>query len=214
MINQLVRSAKKIFKKTVSASDVRNDFYYKRIYFKRILLVFKAINESAKIENAERTDTEISPLGLRLGCTINQVKKEMGKPKYSYDNDNDTDHHKVLFYRRTFTDTSLLVQLQFYNNQLFFIGLDVIRRLIDENEKIEIINTVIQKYLNQPFVKGDAYPLIQDYHKNSIVINDDLNFSICYVGGEVNIEKQKKIIKAMENVLIEKPEKGSMFYAF
>ena len=40
MINQLVRSAKKIFKKTVSAADVRNDFYFKRFYFKRILIIY------------------------------------------------------------------------------------------------------------------------------------------------------------------------------
>ena len=104
--------------------------------------------------------------------------------------------------------------LQFYNNQLYFIGLDVIRRLIDENEKTEIINTVIQKYLNQPFVKGASYPLIQDQDKNSIVINDDINFSICYVAGDVTIQKQEMIIKAMENVLVEKIEKGSMIYAF
>ncbi len=214
MINKLVRKARKIFKKTVSLADQRNDYYYKRIYFKRILLFFKAINEGAKNENALLTSTEISPLGLKFGCTVNQVKKDMGKPKYSYDNENDINNHQVLFYRRIFTDTSLLVQLQFYNNQLYFIGLDVIRRLIDENEKIGIINTVIQKYLNQPFVKGNMYPLIQDQDKNSIVINDDINFSICYVAGDVTIPKQEKIIKAMENVLVEKIEKGSMFYAF
>ncbi|MCY7422179.1 MAG: hypothetical protein LH478_10615 [Chitinophagaceae bacterium] len=214
MINQLVRRARKIFKKTVSATDVRNHFYYNRIYFKRILLFFKAIDDCGKKENAKRTETGISPLGLKFGSSVNQVEKEMGNAKYSYDNENDTNNHRVLFYRRSFTDTSLLVQLQFYNNQLFFIGLDVIRRLIDENEKIEVINTVIQKYLNQPFKKGEAYPLIQDRSKNSIVINDDMNFSICYIGGDVTIEKQKNIIKAMENVLVEKPEKGSMFYAF
>ena len=214
MINQLVLKARKIFKKTVSAADQRNDFYYKRIYFKRILLFFKEINEGAKNENALLTSTEISPLGLKFGCTVNQVKKDMGKPKYSYDNENDSNNHQVLFYRRVYTDTSLLVQLQFYNYHLYFIGLDVIRRLIDENEKIEIINSVIQKYLNQPFVKGTTFPLIQDQDKNSIVINDDMNFSICYVAGDVSIQKQENIIKAMENVLVEKIEKGSMFYAF
>ena len=214
MINQLVRRARKIFKKTVSATEVRNDFYYKRIYFKRILLFFKAINDCGKKEDAKCTEAEISPLGLKFGFTVNQVKKELGKANYSYDNENDSNNHRVLFYRRSFTDFNLLVQLQFYNNRLFFIGLDVIRRLIDENEKIEIINSVIQKYLNQPFQQGEKYPLIQDRNKNSIVINDDINFSICYIGGDVTIEMQKNIIKAMENVLIEKPEKGSMFYAF
>ena len=179
MINQLVRRARKLIKKTVSATDVRNDFYYNRIYFKRILLFFKAINDNEKIDNAKCTDTEISPLGIKFGSTVTQVKKEMGKPKYSYDNESTSNNHRVLFYRRSFTDTGLLIQLQFYNNHLYFIGLDVIRRLIDENEKIEIINTVIQKYLNQPFVKGASYPLIQDQDKNSIVINDDINFSIC-----------------------------------
>lgn len=214
MINQLLRKAKKVFKTTVSAADHRNDFYYKRIYFKRVLLFFKAINESAKNEEAVLTTTEISPLGLKFGCTVNQVKKEMGKPKYSYDNENDTHNHQVFFYRRTFTDTNLLVQLQFYNNQLYFIGLDVIRRLIDENEKIEIINSVIQKYLHQPFIKGEAYPIIKDQAKNSILINDDIYFGICYISGDVTIPKQEKIIKSMENVLVEKIEKGSVFYAF
>lgn len=214
MINQLVRKAKKLFTSTVSATDVRNDYYYTRIYFKRILFFFRSYIEAQQENNIKHTDAPISPLGLKFGSSPGTVKKELGIPKYIYDNENDTHNHKVYFFRRTFTDISLLVQVQFYNNQLFFIGLDVIRRLINEDEKIAIINTVIQKYLNQPFTKGAAYPLIQDADKNFIIINDDINFSICYLSGEIDDAKKENIIKAMEKVLQEKPDKGSLFYAF
>ncbi len=203
-----------MFRTAVSAKNMRNDYYFNRIYFKRIIQFFKLVNDARQNSFAKLTDTEISPLGLKFGCSIHDVKKEMGKAKYVYDNENSQNNLKVLFYRRTFTDISLLVQLQFLNNQLYFIGLDVIRRLINDGEKSEIINTVIQKYLNKPFMIGDAYPLIQDSNQNTIIINDDINFSICYLSGIVNGEKQKKVLKAMENVLQEKPDKGSLFYAF
>ena len=215
MINQFVRKARKMFKAASSAKNVRSDYYYSRIYFKRMLQFFKSLNEAAANPVLKQTETAISPLGLKFGITVQQVKKEFGKEKYSYENGNGPHNHRVLFYRRSYSDISLLVQLQFYNNRLFFIGLDVIRRLINEDEKAEIINTVIQKYLHQPFTKGQAYPLISDPNNNLIIINDDINFSICYLPGNLNPQTQQNIEKAMDNVLQdEKPDKGSLFYAF
>lgn len=214
MISQLVRKAKNLLSPSTSAANLRTDYYYNRIYFKRLFFFFRTYNEAAGDSNLKFTTAQISPLGLHFGSSTQSVKKELGEPKYVFDNKNAAHHHQVFFFRKSFTDLNLLVQVQFYNNQLFFIGLDITRRLIDDNEKIEIINTVIQKYLNQPHVLGQAYPLIQDDRKNLIIINDDINFSICYLGGGIDLKKQDAISKAMEDVLKEKPDKGSLFYAF
>jgi hypothetical protein len=214
MISQLVRKAKNLLSPSTSAANLRTDYYYNRIYFKRLLFFFRSYHEATSDVNLKFTTAQINPLGLQFGSSTQIVKKELGEPKYVFDNKNATHHHQVFFFRKSFTDLNLLVQVQFYNNQLFFIGLDVTRRLIDENEKIEIINTVIQKYLKQPHVLGQTYPLIQDNNKNLIIINDEINFSICYLGGGIDLNKQDAISKAMEDVLKEKPDKRSLFYAF
>jgi hypothetical protein len=214
MIHQLVRNAKKIISTAISATDQRNDYYHSRIYFRRMLRFFSACNEAHQDGTIKYTDATISPLALKFGASTSSIKKELGAPKYVYDDRNSGNNHVVYFYRRTFADISLLVQVQFFNNELFFIGLDVVKRLIHDNEKTEIINTVIEKYLNKPYKKGEQYPLIQDPDKNFIIINDDINFSICYLSGNVDREKQKKIIASMDIILNEKPDKGSLFYAF
>ena len=214
MISQLVRKAKHFLSPSSSATNQRSDYYYNRIYFKRLLFFFRTYNEAPTDINLKPTREQINPLGLQFGSSTQLVTKELGEPKYVFDNKKTNHHHQVYFFRKRFTDLNLLVQVQFFNNQLFFIGLDVTRRLLDENEKSEIINTVIQKYLHQPHVLGQAYPLIQDSNKNLIIINDDINFSICYLGGGIDQPRQAAIAVAMEDVLKEKPDKGSLFYAF
>lgn len=214
MINQLVRKARKFLAPSASPAQLRNDYYYNRIYFKRILHFFKTYKESQENAIIKLTIQPISPLGLRFGSSTESVKKALGTPKYVYDNGNKHNHHQVFFFRKSFTAISLLVQVQFYNDRAFFIGLDVVKRMIDEQEKSEILNTVIQKYLNEPFVPGNNYPVIQDEEGNFVVINNDVNFSICYLGGGIDEEKQKKIIKSMDEALIEKSDKSSLFYAF
>lgn len=214
MIHQLVRNAKRIISTAVCATNQRNDYYHSRIYLRRMLRFFSACNEAQQYATLKYTDALIRPLALKFGASTSNIKKELGAPKYVYDDKNATNNHVVYFYRRTFAEISLLVQVQFFNNELFFIGLDVVKRLIHENEKTEIINRVIEKYLNKPYQKGDPYPLIQDLDKNFIIINDDINFSICYPSGDIDRGKQKKIIASMDIVLNEKPDKGSLFYAF
>lgn len=212
MINHIVRKARKLLNASFSAAEVRNDYYFNRIYFRRITKLFKVHNSTEDL--FKQTTAAISPLGLKFGSSLNSVAKDFGTPKYIYNNKNSSHNHKVYFYRRSFTDISLLVQLQFYNNKLFFIGLDVIKRKMEEFEKIEIINTVIQKYLEEPHLKGKAYPIIQDSDKNLVIINDDINFSICYLAGGMDLVYQEQIVKSMEHEFKDKPEKANLFYAF
>ncbi len=213
MINQLIQKASKLLKVT-NATVEKNDFYFKRIYFKQVRRLFKSYNVNVQDKKVEFTHAQINPLGLNFGCSPASVRKELGTPRYMYDNGSNTHHHEVYFFRISFINLSLLVQVQFFNKQLFFIAIETVRSILDEHEKSEIINTVIQKYLNKPFVNGESYPLIKDIDQNFIEIHDDNNFSICYLGGGIDEAKQANIIKGMEHALKEKPEKRSLFYAF
>jgi hypothetical protein len=92
--------------------------------------------------------------------------------------------------------------------------LDVSRSTSNEEEKTQIINTVIQKYLNKPFQTGEEYPVIEDKSGNFIIINDDINFSICYLDG--NMPHVRKYIMEHEQTSLKEPTKDreSLFYAF
>lgn len=159
----------------------------------------------------------LQPLGLKFSSLYKDVLKVMDKPSYVYNNKQTEHNHKALLVRHSVSNINMLVQLQFYNDQLFFIGLDVSKNIKTDVEKAEIINTVILKYLNKPFCMGDEFPVIQDKARNFVMINDDVNFSICYFDGNLdqlhrNIRRPKEGSAHKENNT--KKDKESLFYAF
>ena len=190
----------------------RNDFYYSKIYFKRIGFLYNIFNDRKKESKVCSTNEIIRPLTLQFGMKYADVIKLFRKPSFIYDNKNPNENHKAVLVRHTIHHISMLVQFQFFNDQLFFIGLDVSRSIHRPQDKTEIINTVIQKYLNKPYVSGDEFPVIEDKEGDFIIINDDVNFAICYLSG--NLSEVRKYI-AQQDASAEAPnKKESLFYAF
>ncbi|HEX8334082.1 MAG TPA: hypothetical protein VF622_15790 [Segetibacter sp.] len=194
--------------------SVRQDFYYSKIYFKRITIFYNIFTAKKKDALISTTSESINPLGLKFGITYKQAVKQFNKPSFVYDNEKKDKNHKAVLIRHSINNIKLLVQLQFFNDKLFFIGLDVSRSINKEEEKSQVINTVIQKYLNKPFKTGDEYPIIEDQAGNFIIINDDINFSICYLDG--NMPHVRKYIMEHAQSSLKQPskDKESLFYAF
>lgn len=197
-----------------SKKSVRNLFYFNKIYFTRISFLYENFRQKKEKGLVCETSEPIQPLGLKFSSLYKDVLKEMDKPSYVYDNEQNEHNHKVLLIRETVSNISLLVQLQFYNQKLFFIALHISKNTYVE--KVDVINTVMQKYLNKPYKLGDEYPIIQDPSGNFVIINDDVSFSICYFDSGYS-EFQKNINRPKESsspVERSKKEKESMFYAF
>jgi hypothetical protein len=192
----------------------RQDFYYSKIYFKRITVFYNIFTSKKNDSLVLNTSETISPLGLKFGSSYNQALKQFNKPSFVYNNNKKDKNHKAVLVRHSIGSIKLFVQLQFFNDKLFFIGLDISRSSNKQEEKTEIINTVIQKYLNKPFTTGEEYPVIEDKAGNFIIINDDINFSICYLDG--NMPNVRKYIMEHAQTSLKQPtkDKESLFYAF
>jgi hypothetical protein len=193
----------------------RDDFYYSKIYFKRIAGFYNIFGIKKQDSLISTTTETISPLGLKFGSSLSEATKNFKKASFIYNNKHKENNHKVVLIRHSIGKIKMLIQLQFFNNKLFFIGLDISGSISRQEEKTEVINTVIQKYINKPYLTGDEYPLIQDETGNFIIINDDINFSICYLDGHTpNVRKY--IMEHEQNSLKQSviKNKESLFYAF
>lgn len=213
MLHLLIRTANRIFQKG-KKSD-REHFYYHKIYFRRLSLLYNTFEQKKESGCIHQTNEIIQPLGLRFGTRCEEVLKAVGKPSFKYDNKNKEHNHKAVIVRQHISNLRILVQLQFYNNQLFFIGMDLSKNAKDDLNKEEIINTIIQKYLNKPYKDGDELPLIEDEAGDFIVINDDVNFSICYFDGTLATDARKhikRLVEGVDNATTDTKEK--LFYAF
>jgi hypothetical protein len=216
MIHTVLRTINRLITKRNQHTS-RNHFYFNKIYFTRIAHLFEVFKEKQEKGQVYQTKETIQPLGLRFSSSYKDVLKVMDKPSYIYNNQQTEHNHKALLVRHTISNISMLVQLQFYNDQLFFIGLDVSKNIKTDAEKAEIINTVILKYSNKPFCLGDESPVIKDEAGNVVMINDDVNFSICYFDGTIsqhhkNIKRPKEGSSSTKNT--SKKDKESLFYAF
>lgn len=193
----------------------RDDFYYSKIYFKRIAAFHNIFNTKKQDALILTTKETISPLGLKFGYTVKQATQNFRKISFRYNNKQKESNHKAVLIRHTISNIKMLVQLQFFNDKLFFIGLDISGTINREQDKTAIINTVIQKYLNQPYQTGNEYPIIQDQAGNFIIINDDINFSFCYL--HCNTQNVRKYIMEHEQNSLKQSntkDKQSLFYAF
>ncbi len=214
-MNRLINQTIKFFSAKKDPSNTRDEFYLNRIYFKRLLFFFSSFKKSQQSSQIFFTSETLSPLGLKFGSAEKQVLAQMGTPSFTHHNQYAGELRTHIF-RKKIANLSLLLQVQFYNDSLFFIAIDAAKTLKSDSDKTDILNTVIEKYLNKPFRLGDNYPIIQDGEGNFIIINDDVYFSICYLQGSQS-NAQDFLKHLIENPLRkpkEKKEKESLFYTF
>src|SRR5688572_21077452 len=133
MINFVLRKINKYLAHRAEATT-RNDFYYSKIYFRRITIFYNIFSTKKSNSLVDKTEEVISPLGLKFGMTYKEAVSKFRKPSFVYDNKKTTNNHKAVLIRHCISDINLLVQIQFYNDKLFFIALDVSRSIHKEEE--------------------------------------------------------------------------------
>jgi hypothetical protein len=195
--------------------DSREVFYFNKIYFKRITTICNLYKHKKKNNAVDTTLESIQPLNLVFSTPYKDVLNVIGTPKFIYNNKNKHHNHKAAILRHSISNINFTLQCQFYNNQLFFLAFDMSKKVKTEIERIEITNTIVEKYLKKTFNQGDEFPVIEDGEGNFIIINDDINFSICYCRRDVeevfrNIEKLSGNIKPQ----LTKKEKEGLSYTF
>ncbi len=173
------------FKKRQIA-DARDVFYFDKIYFKRINTLYSYYLESRNARFLKSTAENISPLNLLFEAFYGDVLKTIDKPKYFYNNNSSDNNHKVIVARHQLAGVEFTVQYQFYNDQLFFVAFDLSRKIKSEKEKVEVTEAIIDKYLDGVYEEED-FPLIQDQQGNFIIINDEMNFSLCYFSQKIHV---------------------------
>jgi hypothetical protein len=214
MFHFLIKAFRRVFQK--GKKDSRNHFYYHKIYFRRISLLYNTFETKKSAGLVVETSEPIMPFGLRFGIQYNSALKRMDKVSFKYDNKNKDHNHKAVLVKQEMQQLKLLIQLQFYNNRLFFVGVDVSRYAKDDRDKAGIINKVLTKYLSKPYVQSDELPVIEDREGACIIINDDVHLAICYFDGSLTVDAKTHLKRLMQGAINAEPvkQKEGLFYSF
>ncbi len=202
----LLKKAASIFLNSstpVFGSSYREELYHSRIFFKRIILFYQSINEKIDVKKLSFTYEKMNPLGLYIGVKTEELSDEWKKPKYKFSNGN---NYYVQVHKINIANLSMLVQLQFFEDKLFFISIGITNILRNEAQKAEVVNTIIRKYLYRPYQAGTEYPIIKDANGNIILVDDDVHFTICYFDGKYLAKGLEKLQQTLLSAAISNPQ--------
>lgn len=162
--------------------EYRADYYFNRIFFKRVISFYDDINYHISTNSIKTSTAEFNPLPkIQFGDSIKSVQGLLGKHKFSYSNHSTENLIQVLFYRIAIETFYSFVQLQFHNDKLYFIGIDNAKSMPSEKEKLLILNSIMKAQLPTSLNKISDYKTIQDANGHFIYLNDEINFSICFL---------------------------------
>ena len=175
-------------------------FYHTKLFSKKILSFYKCALKDIFEGKIMRTAEDIYPADLQLNFSVTDVLSKWGKPRCSFNN-NKIDHNiQVLFYRRSYIYENTLFQLQFYNDKLFFVGIEVGKSFTNDEVKIEMLGKILPNFVTGNFKLVNEIPIWQDFNNNFLLIQDDVNLNIIYLNGEYAgdkislIEEGKKVV--------------------
>lgn len=188
-------------------SDAHSDWFYHTKVFSKNMISFYQLAIQAGIDgNTIKSAEDINPPELLFNATYADVIKQWGKPRCSYNNNKAENNIQVLFYRRDFVYEDTLFQLQFYNNKLFFVAIEVGKSMVTEQNKITMLSNLLPMYITANFANTKSIPIIEDLQHNFLLIQDDVLVNICYLSREFANEKLallkegKKHVSSIKNM--------------
>lgn len=171
--------------------EYRGDYYFNRIFFKRINSIYNQIQDQINSQQIDYSNQKFSPIEkISFGATYNAVQSLLGKHKFSYTNQNKENLIQVLFYRIAIDGFNSFVQFQFFNNQLYFLGIDNAKSMPSEKEKTLILNSLLKNILPAELTHSNQFKTIKDANGNYIYLNDEINFTICYLNQQFLQERE------------------------
>ncbi len=193
-----------LFPSSHTPHQPREEYYHGMLFFKRIVRFYNLIQQK-QLEGEIRTSIEtINPIGLQLEASLPSVESKWNKPLYTFDL---TDTYKVLLYKKQIAGKSLYIQLQFFEKQLFFIAISNTVFLKTEEQKTEMINSILLKYLSVNYRTGQPLPYIKDSSENFVLVDDDVHFSICFLHKKFMTHTMEKLEPLLQKAAISSHQK-------
>ena len=162
--------------------DNRED-YYQNLLTERsgeALLHWLALKHQA-ISN---TRVEVSFRNIEFCCSPQQMRKQLGKPRFIIDNPT-VISHEIHFYRFRISNLQSVVALHFLDKQ-FFMANHSFRQLTSENYQ-QIVEALTMKYGLLPPPESVA---IKDQRSNVVLMTDGLYLTVKYISGHPSFEER------------------------
>ena len=174
---------KELFETPDKAPTHGDWFYHTKLLSRKIILFYKQIALANTADNLCRTGETIFPPELTFNATIDEVKNIWGKPRCSFNNKKENNNIQVFFYRRNYVYENTLIQVQFFNQKLFFASIEVGKSLMNNETKLKMLNNLLPNFITSNFESTQSIPIFIDTHSNYLLIEDDINLNICFVSG-------------------------------
>lgn len=195
------KKIKELFDKPDAAVTHDDWFYHTKIFSKKIIHFYKYIQQQQVENKVLKTGQTIVPPELNFNLTTQEVIDKWGKPRCRFFHKNGNKNIEILFYRRSYVYENTLFQLQFFNDQLFFAGIEVGKGLTKEETKIKMLTNFLPAFITDTFSKFDTLPVWTDVEKNYLFIEDEVNTNICFVNGTYAFDKlpllEHELLKAI-----------------
>lgn len=193
---------KELFDKPEATVTHDDWFYHTKIFSKKIIFFYRYIQEQQQLQNIIKTGQSIIPPQLNFGISTDEVINKWGKPRCRFFHKNGNKNIEILFYRRSYVYENTLFQLQFFNNQLFFAGIEVGKGITSEATKIKMLTNFLPEFVTENFIRFDALPIWTDVDKNYLFIEDEVNTNICFVDGTYAFDKLQLLEQELLHAVI------------
>lgn len=157
----------------------RSNYYRRRLDESKSVQLYLKLMSDLEFTNGIKTNTEIQLIDNKKDNEINKknIIRKYGRPNYKFICE-DLTEIEILFYRKKIGSHKAKMEFHFYKNSLFLYTYTFsYLSLEDKNEIIKIIN---EKYLEREY-KDIINHHIVDENKSTIILNDNLDFSIKYL---------------------------------
>jgi hypothetical protein len=180
---------KELFDAPESAPTHGDWFYHTKLFSKKIVFFYKHIIKEAEINKAIKTGEPIVPPDLSFNITTSEVIDKWGMPRCTFTNEKEDGNIQIFFYRKNHVYENTLFQLQFFNDKLFFAGIEVGKSMMDETNKIKMLGSLLPNFITENFKEVNQVPIWADTNNNYLLIEDEVNLNICYLSGLFANEK-------------------------
>lgn len=181
----------------------REEYYHEMLFFKRIIGFYRIIQQKQQTGELRTTIETINPFGLQLGDSLSAIESKWHKPLYTFQL---ADKYKVVLYKTQVPGKSLYIQLQFFENALFFMAISNSTFLKTEEQKSDMVNATLLKYLSTHYYTTQPLPFIQDCAGNFILVDDDVHFSICFLHSKFTTNAIEKLEPVLQKAAISSPQ--------
>jgi hypothetical protein len=173
-------------------------FYHTKLLSRKLIIFYKQIASSKNSTALFKTGEPILPPELTFNVTIDHVKNTWGKPRCSFNNKKTDTNIQVFFYRRNYVYENTLIQLQFFNQQLFFACIEVGKSMMNEETKLKMLNNILPNFITSNFKSTKEIPIFTDTDNNYLLIEDEINLNICFIAGTFSNEQLSILEQALD----------------